>query len=76
MAREDFNRQARRTAFLTLGLVACGVFGVIVLASGDWLPGAVIVAAVLIGLVRQMPVIRKLCTEGRAPSSPKSKPAN
>ena len=75
MAKEDFNRQARRTAFLTLGLVACGVFGVIVLAGGDWIPGAVIVVAVLIGLVRQVPVIRRLCRQGSAPSPPRSKPA-
>jgi len=75
MAKDDFNRRARQTTFLTLGLVACGVFGVIVLAGGDWIPGAVIVAAVVIGLARQVPVIRKLCREGSAPSPPRSKPA-
>jgi hypothetical protein len=31
-----------------------------VLASGDWMPGALIVAAGLIGLAREIPVINKL----------------
>jgi hypothetical protein len=75
MAKEEFNRQARRTALLSLGLVACGVFGVIVLAGGDWIPGAGVAAAVLIGLARQIPVIRNLCREGPAAAPQKSKPA-
>jgi hypothetical protein len=33
-----------------------------VLAGGDWIPGAIIVAAALVGLARQIPLIRKLCT--------------
>ena len=49
----DFNRQVRRTASLTLALVGFIVFGVLVLADGDWIPGWIIVAAALVGLGRQ-----------------------
>ena len=76
MTKEDFNRQVRVAAFLTVALVAALVFGVIVLARGDWIPGGIIVASSLIGLARQIPVIRKLCSEGPAPASPRSKPAS
>ena len=76
MTKEDFNRQVRRTAVLTVALVACVVFGAIVLANGDWIPGGVIVASASIGLARQIPVIRKLCNEGPATAPRNSKPAN
>jgi len=66
--REEFNRQVRRTAFLTVGLFAALIFGIIVLAGGDWVPGTVIVAASLIGLAGQIPVINRLCRH--APPSP------
>ena len=59
--KEEFNRQVRRTAFLTVALAAALVFGILVLITGDWLPGMVIVAAALVGLARQVPVIRRLC---------------
>jgi hypothetical protein len=36
-------------------------FGVILLAGGDWIPGGIIVAATLIGLAVEIPVIAKLC---------------
>ena len=42
------------TAFLAVALVAALVFGIIVLAGGDWLPGTVIVVASLTGLVRTL----------------------
>jgi predicted tellurium resistance membrane protein TerC len=74
--KDEFNRQVRRTAFLTVGLAAALVFGIITLVSGDWLPGAVIVVATLVGLVRQVPVIRRLCSEGPSPSPPGQKPAH
>ncbi len=74
--KEDFNRQVRRTALLAVALVAALVFGVIVLAEGDWIPGGIIVASALIGLARQIPGIRKLCGAGPAPCAPRSKPAN
>jgi hypothetical protein len=67
-AKNEFNRQVRLTALLTVGLLAALIFGIVVLAGGDWIPGAVIVAASLIGLARQIPVINRLCR--RAPPSP------
>ena len=72
-AKDEFNRQVRRTAVLTVGLLAALIFGIIVLAGGDWIPGTLIVAASLIGLARQIPVINKLCS-GAPPSPPHGKP--
>jgi hypothetical protein len=72
--QEDFTRLARQTAFMTVALLAALVFGIVLLASGDWVPGGIIVAATLVGLGRQIPIIWKLCSEGPAPSPPKSKP--
>jgi uncharacterized membrane protein YjjP (DUF1212 family) len=74
--KQQFNRQARRTAFLTVGLAAALAFGIIVLVSGDWIPGTIIVVATLIGLARQVPVVRRLCSEERSPSPPTQKPAH
>ena len=67
-AKDEFNRQVRRTALLTVALLAALIFGIIVLAGGDWIPGTLIVAASLIGLARQILVINELC--GQAPPSP------
>ena len=72
-AKEDFNRRVWRTALLTMGLLAALIFGAIVLAGGDWIPGTLIVAASLIGLARQIPVINKLCRQA-PPSPPHRKP--
>jgi hypothetical protein len=72
-AKEDFNRRVWRTAVLTVGLLAALIFGIIVLAGSDWIPGAIIVAASLIGLARQIPIIAKL-RGGAAPSPPHGKP--
>jgi hypothetical protein len=72
-AREDFNRRVWRTALLTVALLAALTFGIIVLAGGDWIPGAIIVAASLIGLGRQIPIIARLCN-GTAPSPPHGNP--
>jgi predicted NAD/FAD-dependent oxidoreductase len=57
----DLTHQVWQTAIITVALGACFVFGIIVLASGDWLPGGIIVAASTAGLARQVPAIRKLC---------------
>ena len=73
--REEFNHQVRRTAIMTLGLVACLVFGIVVLASGDWIPGGVIVVATVVGLGTEVPAIQRLCSTERPPSPPKGKPA-
>jgi uncharacterized membrane protein YjjP (DUF1212 family) len=72
-AKEDFNRRVWRTAFLAVGLLAAFIFGVIVLAGGDWIPGLIIVVASLIGLTTQIPIIARLCS-GPAPSPPQGKP--
>jgi class 3 adenylate cyclase len=72
---EDFNHQVRRTAITTLALAAGLVFGIVVLAGGDWIPGGIIVAARVVGLAAEIPVIRKLCTDW-PPSPPKSKPVS
>jgi hypothetical protein len=68
--RDDFRRQAWRTALLSVGLLAALVFGIVVLASGDWIPGAVIVAASLAGLASQVRIIARLCNG--APPPPRS----
>jgi predicted tellurium resistance membrane protein TerC len=67
-ANGEFNQQVRRTALLTVGLLAALIFGIIVLASGDWIPGTLIVVVSLIGLAREIPVINRLCRQ--APASP------
>jgi len=74
--KEEFNRQVRRTAFLTVGLAAALIFGIIVLATGGWIPGTIIVAATLVALAKQVPVIRRLCSEESSPSPPRHRPAH
>jgi hypothetical protein len=71
--QHDFNHQIWQTAIITVALGACLVFGIIVLASGDWLPGGIIVAASAVGLARQVPVIRKLCSAGHVAPPPHHK---
>ena len=70
-ANKEFNRLVWRTALLTVGLLAALIFGVIVLAGGDWLPGGIIVVASLLGLAGQVRVIARLCS---SPSPPHGKP--
>jgi hypothetical protein len=72
-AKEDFNRRVWRTALLTVGLFAALIFGIIVLAGGDWIPGSIMVAASLIVLAMQIPIIARLC-RGAAPSPAHGKP--
>lgn len=67
-AKNEFNRQVRQTAFLTVALLFALIFGLIVLAGGDWIPGTLIVAASVIGLARVIPTINRLCRQ--APPSP------
>jgi hypothetical protein len=74
-AEEDFNRRVWRTALLTVGLLAALIFGAIVLAGGDWIPGVIIVVASAIGLAKQVPIIARLCS-GAAPGPPHGKPMN
>jgi predicted NAD/FAD-dependent oxidoreductase len=56
------NQQVWRVAIISVALGACFIFGIIVLTSGDWLPGGIIVAASTVGLAREVPIIRKLCS--------------
>jgi hypothetical protein len=57
----SFSQQVWRVSIISVALGACLIFGIIVLASGDWLPGGIIVAASTVGLAREVPVIRNLC---------------
>jgi hypothetical protein len=72
-AQEEFNRQVRRTALLTVALLSALIFGIIVLASADWIPGTLIVAASVIGLARLIPIIDRVCRHA-PPSPPHGKP--
>jgi hypothetical protein len=60
MADHDFHHHVWQTAIITVALGVCFVFGIVILVSGDWLPGGFIVAASTVGVARQVPVIRKL----------------
>jgi hypothetical protein len=68
VADREFNHLARRTAVLTVGLAAALVFGILVLAGGDWLPGTIIIVASLVGLAGQAPTMRTLWRQHRPPS--------
>lgn len=59
--KDEFTREVRRTALLSVGLLAALTFGIIILAGGDSLPGAVIVGAGAVGLAKQVPVVDRLC---------------
>jgi hypothetical protein len=71
--KHEFNRQVRQTALLTAALLCALTFGIIVLAGADWIPGTLIVAASLIGLARQIPIINRLCRQA-PPAPPHGKP--
>jgi hypothetical protein len=47
-----------------VALLAACIFGITVLASGDWLPGAIIVAASVVGVIGQA---RRLGRGGSGP---------
>ena len=74
-AKDEFNRQVRRTALLTVALLAALIFGIVVLAGGDWMPGTLIVAASLIGLASQVPVISSSAARRRPHRRTASRPA-
>jgi hypothetical protein len=75
-SRADPNRRIRRTAFITVALAATLLFGLIVLLGGDWIPGTLIVAASVVGLARQVPVIRDLCRSEDPPPASRHTPAH
>ena len=66
--KDDVTRQVWSTALLAVGLTAALVFGILVLTSGDWIPGTVIVVASAIALARLVPVIAGL--RRQTPPSP------
>jgi hypothetical protein len=70
MLKDAPDHLARRTALVTVALVAALVFGITVLAREDWIPGVVIVAASLVGLARVIPVIRRPRGRGPTPAPP------
>lgn len=57
-----------RTAFLIVALLAALIFGITVLASGDWLPGVIIVGSAVVGLTGQF----RLGRRGSRPASSSS----
>jgi hypothetical protein len=59
--KQEFNHQVRRAAVITVALSFALVFGIIVLAGGDWIPGGITVVAALVALAREIPRIRRLC---------------
>ena len=61
--KDELSRQVRRTALLSVALLAALIFGIVVLVGADWIPGTLIVAASLIGLARQIPIISRLCNQ-------------
>ena len=61
--KNEFARQVWLATLLTLALTAALVFGIIVLARGDWIPGTITVVASLVGLGREIPVINRLCRQ-------------
>lgn len=67
--KEIFNHEVRLTALITVALV----FGISLLASGDWIPGAIIALVTMAGLSVQIRVIAKLCREGATSSAPRGK---
>jgi hypothetical protein len=69
----DFKREVWRTPIITVALGACLIFGIIVLSGGDWLPGGIIIAASTVGLAGEVPIIRKLRSNGYVASPPKHK---
>lgn len=72
--KQSLDREARlrRLLVISAGFVASMGFGIILIASGDWIPGGIIVAAALVGLAVQIPGLRQLHRERSGPSPPRS----
>ena len=71
--RQKWTRLVWRISLLTVGLAAALIFGILVLAGGDWVPGTVIVVASVVGLAGQVPAIRKVCSSP-VPGPPRHTP--
>lgn len=61
---EHLNTPVWRAVTITVALVAALIFGIVVLAGSDWIPGGIIVVASTVGLAREIPVIRRLHHSG------------
>jgi len=71
--KESLSHHARQTALITAAVMFGLVFGIILLADGDWIPGGIIALAGVVGLSVQIPVIAKLCRGDTASSAPGDK---
>jgi hypothetical protein len=74
-SREEFKREVGQATAITIALVAALIFGIIIiLTESDWIPGGIAIGAGVVGLSREIPVIRKLCSTELPPSPPTSRP--
>ena len=62
---------ATRLAVSVVAVVAFLTFGIILLATGDWIPGGIIVVAAIVFAAAQVPILRRLRHEGPTPSPPR-----
>ena len=58
-ARDNSAQGTWTTVLLTVALLAAFIFGVIVLAGGDLIPGTIIVVASVVGLGRELGAINR-----------------
>ena len=65
---KDESEHLGPTIAVAAAFVFALAFGVIVLASGDWLPGTVIVVSAAIGLVVRVPAIVRVWRERHPPT--------
>ncbi len=72
--KQSLDREARfrRLLVISAGFVASMGFGIILLASGDWIPGGIIMAAAIVGLAVQIPGLWQLHRERSGPGPPRS----
>ncbi len=59
----------RKATYAAFGYAAATVFGVILIATGDWVPGTVIVLAAAVGLAALVAVLRRIRTPKRRASA-------
>jgi uncharacterized membrane protein YjjP (DUF1212 family) len=71
---EKQRHQMGPTVSLIVALACALIFGIVVLAGGDWIPGTIIVVASGVGLARQVPIIQRRRSHGSSgmPTRPRS----
>ncbi len=76
--KQSLDRDARlkRLVVISAGFVASLGLGIILLASGDWIPGGIIAAAGLTGLAAQIPGLWRLYRERSGRPRPRSRAAH